>query len=368
MPDKTGPARIIVLVPNLLGADGIATVARQALGALSRRAAGVQAELEVWSLHEVEPPRGADLPTFRLRIAGGNKCRFAGWGLREGLRDQSRTLVIAMHVALAPAALALAMRRAGLALFFHGVEVWRPLRRLETVAVRRARVLMANSEYTAGRFLESNPACAGLEVQVCRLGTPLPPMDADSGGMSERFALIVGRMAAEERYKGHDLLLELWPEIVEEVADARLVVVGDGDDRPRLQQKAGTLGLKNAVHFAGRVSAQQLKRLYRKCSFFIMPSRKEGFGLVFLEAMRFGKACVGAVGAAAEIIEHGVSGFVVDPDDRDRVCQAAVRLFREPELAARMGKAGAERVAALYTESHFRSRFLSLLGMEEGRP
>ena len=86
------------------------------------------------------------------------------------------------------------------------------------------------------------------------------------------------------------------------------LVVGDGSDLSRLQSKAVRLKLGNAVEFAGNVSEERLYAFYRDCSFFVMPSRAEGFGLVFLEAMRAGKPCIGAEGAAAEIIEHGVCG------------------------------------------------------------
>jgi glycosyltransferase involved in cell wall biosynthesis len=93
-----------------------------------------------------------------------------------------------------------------------------------------------------------------------------------------------------------------------------------------------------------------------------MPSREEGFGLVFLEAMRAGKACIGAVGAAAELIEDGVTGFVVDPDDPEQVQKAVVRLFLDPAFAARLGEAGALRWAREFTEDAFAERLRALVG------
>ena len=80
--------------------------------------------------------------------------------------------------------------------------------------------------------------------------------------------------------------------------------------------------------------------LYRRCAFFVMPSREEGFGLVFLEAMRAGKACIGGAGAAAEVIEDGVTGLVVDATEPEQVEKAVVRLFLEPEHARAHGPGG----------------------------
>jgi phosphatidylinositol alpha-1,6-mannosyltransferase len=166
-------------------------------------------------------------------------------------------------------------------------------------------------------------------------------------------------MAAGERYKGHDLLITIWPRVAAEVPGARLMVVGDGDDRARLEARAAPL--EGRVSFIGRVSDEALTALYQQCAFFVMPSRDEGFGLVFLEAMRAGKACIGSVGAAAEIIEDGVTGLVVDPGDPEQLLKAILRLFREPDARGRMGQAGAARVTAQFTEAHFKRRLLGLL-------
>ena len=104
-----------------------------------------------------------------------------------------------------------------------------------------------------------------------------------------------------ERYKGHDQLLEAMTTL----PDARLVVAGDGDDRRRLEEKAAALGLGDRTFFTGFLSEATLAELYRRCAAFVMPSRGEGFGLVYLEAMRAGKPVLAARGSAAEEIVRG---------------------------------------------------------------
>jgi phosphatidylinositol alpha-1,6-mannosyltransferase len=330
------------------GADGIAAVSRLVARALA-------------------PPDPVDV----LALAGaarahrrGRRTRFLAAALRAAAGPPP-SHVVCLHVDLGAAARLVARRRAPLAVYLHGIEAWRRLDRLARWGLAGADVLMANSEHTVRRFRAANPHVAGRPVFVCHPGVaPAPPDGGQCDGAP--FALIVGRMAADERYKGHDLLIDLWPSVASEAPGARLVIAGDGDDRARLEARAAPLG--DAVRFVGRVSDEDLASLYRRCAFFAMPSRDEGFGVVYLEAMRAGKACVGGRGAAAEVIEDEVTGLVVDATARDAVRKAIVRLFLEPETRARMGCAGASRVRARFTEAHFRRRVRSALGLPDTPP
>ena len=139
--------------------------------------------------------------------------------------------------------------------------------------------------------------------------------------------------------------------------DAILAIAGDGDDRPRLEMKARGLNIERSVTFTGRIPDDALAALYARCRFFVMPSRDEGFGLVFLEAMRAGKPCIGGAGAAAEIIEHGVTGLVIDPCNRDQLVTAMLCLYGDQALCARLGSAGRERFLSTFTDHHFQARF-----------
>jgi phosphatidylinositol alpha-1,6-mannosyltransferase len=339
--------RALVVTPGIGGADGIAAVSR-----LVARALDPPGPVAVLALDGAAPaPRPARRPRF---LAAALRAAVAAPPAR----------VICLHVGLGAVARALAGRRAPLAIFLHGVEAWRPLGRLARWAITGAGVLIANSEHTVRRFRAANPDLAGRAVSVCHLGVaPAPASVADGDPAGAPFALIVGRMAAAERYKGHDLLLDIWPGVARDVPGARLVIAGDGDDRARLEARAARLG--DHVRFVGRVSDATLASLYRRCAFFAMPSRDEGFGLVFLEAMRAGRACIGGTGAAAEVIEDEVTGLVVDPGARDAVHKAIVRLFLEPETCERMGCAGAARLAERFTEPQFRRRFRQIIGLPD---
>ncbi len=358
--------QIAYLCPDLHEFGGIGTVSRVALRALESYSAATGCRGQTWSY--AEPTADNPIP----QVAGWKTTGYAHrrksaalmWGLRAGLNDARHTLVVVMHLHLAPVALPMIKRGARMALVLYGSEAWTPFSGLKAACLRRADILIAISAHTVRGFKAANPSFAKSEVVVCPLGVPDEELASDGFVPGEPFALIVSRISAAERHKGHDPLLELWPHVLKRFPAARLMIVGDGDDRVRLQQKAHSLGLDDSVVFLGRVDDATLQKMYRACAFFVMPSsRLEGFGLVFLEAMRAGKACIGGAGAAEEVIVHKETGLIVPAEDREPLLEAVCHLFSNPDLCAAMGRAGRERYARHFTDEAFHDRFLQALGL-----
>jgi phosphatidylinositol alpha-1,6-mannosyltransferase len=325
----------------------------------------------VISLHDPDGlPGGAE--DVEMHGAGSGRRTFLAAAAAVSIRCSPETEIVCSHLHLAPAAALQAWRGARVTVVLCGIESWVRLRKAEAWALERAD-LVAISQHTVTRFKSANPAFASTDVAVCHPGLPAlpgpPDLPAPPGpptlpgppGLSAPPALIVARMSADERYKGHDELLDVWPALLARKPDARLVVAGDGTDRRRLESRAASLGLSHTVTFAGRVGAGELAALYEQCCFLVMPSRDEGFGLVFLEAMRAGKACVGASGAAEEIIRHGVTGLIVEPDKPDDLIAAVFTLFDQPATCARFGAAGRERFLSTFTDASFQARFARVL-------
>ncbi len=351
--------RFILLTTGIRGADGLSTLSRQYLHALAALARQRGAALEVWSLGDAGSD--AEMPSdVRVRAASGSHWRFVWLALRAG-RVSRGSLVVVLHAHLLPVALPLMARGVRVVAVLIGVEVWGTLRPLVRLGLRGAWRVLSISGATRDRFKSAHPEFGNLPVTVCEPSVPPEsPAGAEGSGLvvAGGYALIVGRMSAGERYKGHDVLLDVWPRVRAAVPTAELLVVGTGDDAERLRGKAG-----DGVRFAGGLLASQLAAAYRDAAFFAMPSSGEGFGLVYLEAMRAGKACLAAPGAAEEILRDGVSGVIVDPSDRDGLVDALVRLFRDRAWRERLGGAGRRIVEERFTEAHMIKRLQVGLGL-----
>jgi phosphatidylinositol alpha-1,6-mannosyltransferase len=293
-----------------------------------------------------------------FRTARGGRLRFASFALTDGFLPAADTVVVVMHLQLLPVALPLIWRGARLVIILMGIEAWTPLKPLQKTAIRSAWKIIAISAHTAVRFRIANPWIEEMPITVCYPGVPPRPRVA-AGPFEGRYALIVGRMDSRERYKGHDRLIELWPAVRRTISDAQLIVVGDGDDAPRLRRKAADTC--EAVTFLGRVDEATLAALYRDATFFVMPSSDEGFGLVFLEAMRASTPCIAAFGAAEEIITDGHNGLIVDPDHDDELLGAIVHLFADRQARMRMGAAAARLVNAQFDDAALKRRVCAAL-------
>lgn len=241
------------------------------------------------------------------------------------------------------------------AVFLHGIEAWKPLPARDRDTLSRATLRIANSEFTARAVAAANPGIG--EIVVCPLALPGPVNTSvvKRRDIEESSVLIVGRLASGERYKGHDQLLAAWPLVRQAVPNATLTVAGDGDDAPRLRRLASALGVGDAVRFTGYLSREALEKEYARSAVFAMPSRGEGFGLVYLEAMAHGLPCIGStLDAAREVISEGETGWLVDPDNTPALARAVSELLKSKETRARMGESGRRRVARHFTYDRFR--------------
>jgi len=248
--------------------------------------------------------------------------------VRTALRLSADTkLIICGHVAQLPVAWLASWLRPGLrySLVAHGIEVWRPFTFLQRRALKGAWRVFCVSAFTRAELLKNvrlDPA--RVVVLPNALDPELTPDGIDSVAIttSQPVILTVSRLSSADRYKGIDHLIEAMPAILQAAPGTKLRIVGRGDDRPRLQQLVRDHHVETAVEFAGYVDDRQLRHEFARCTVFALPSQKEGFGLVYLEAMAYGKPCVAAnAGGAPEVITPA-SGLLVPYGDRAALATA----------------------------------------------
>ena len=171
------------------------------------------------------------------------------------------------------------------------------------------------------------------------LDVPLAPMPA----LPLARQRVLGTMSLMEERKGLTYLLDAMPSVLSSRADVVLWMIGDGPLRPSLEKQAAKLGLGNSVRWFGwRTDAFDL---LRQLDLFVLPSIRESFGMVLLEAMALERPVVATeVDGIPEVVENGVSGLLVPAGDSQALSTAILQLLNAPALAARMGKAGHARV------------------------
>lgn len=294
-----------------------------------------------------------------------SKVRFSRAALGAG---PDVALVFAAHANLAPVGW-LVKKRTGarLAVVAWGIDVWERLPLHRRWSLRRADAVLAISRYT-GEQVEKVQGVDAARIclmplalepafwdQAQNIGEARPPSAVPRGST----LLTVTRLIADEGYKGVDTVIQALPQLARAVPGVQYVVVGDGDDRPRLEALGRTLGVADRVHFLGRLEAMapELVGCYASCDVFVMPSSGEGFGVVFLEAMAFGKPVVGgAHGGTPDVIEDGVTGFLVRHGDTERITHVLTTLLRDRGLRQEMGQRARARVQEKFLFAQFAAR------------
>ncbi|HVA80150.1 MAG TPA: glycosyltransferase family 4 protein, partial [Candidatus Binataceae bacterium] len=251
----------------------------------------------------------------------------------------------------------------------YGTEVWHPLPHVRGFGLRHADMVTAIAKFSADRVaMLQRIAPEKIAIIPCALD---PDFSAPGGDLAPRrhpgeppILLTVARLVSPERgeHKGVDTVIEALPAVLAAFPGVRYVIVGDGDDRPRLERLAAHLGVSERVTFAGAVDSALLRTYYEACEIFVMPSRTEGFGIVFLEAMALGKPVIGGNhGGTPEIWADGTAGFLVEHGNAHALAARLCLLMGDSALRARMGAAGRALVAANFGFDRFRQNFGALL-------
>lgn len=164
-------------------------------------------------------------------------------------------------------------------------------------------------------------------------------------GISPPVILFVGRLVKD---KGIGYLLRAFSEVVEEIPNAKLVIVGKGPQEEVLRQLKESLGLPH-VFFIGAIETKLMPNIYAGCDVLVLPSVHEPFGNVVVEAMAVGKPVIGSyVGGIKDTIVHGVTGYHVQPKNCKQLSRFIIRLLEDASLRKKLGKNARKIVLSTY--------------------
>ncbi|MGB9467390.1 MAG: glycosyltransferase family 4 protein [Candidatus Acidiferrum sp.] len=362
---------LIGLFTELNGTGGVQRASRHLAAVLSEFATSRHMDCRLLSLNDTRELHRMSVGGKEFVFTGceRSKARFTATAIRAARRHGK--LVLAGHPNLGPVtqamkAVAPRLRRI---ICTHGMDVWEPLPALRRIALRRANVVLAPSEDTANYVAAQRVPRERIRVLPWALDPEFEaiPANAPQGKLPHgypegRVILTVGRWLANERYKGMDTLITALPRLLTRWPELQLLAVGDGDDRVWLEELAEKNGVNRHVHFLSGLSYAELAACYSACEIFALPSRGEGFGLVYLEAMARGKPVIGgAHGGAPEVIEDGVTGYLVPHGDAAQLATSIEALLADPAMAKKMGERGRQRVEREFRFSVFAKSLKKIL-------
>lgn len=315
--------RVLLLCTDAYGGHGgIALYNRDLAQALALRD-DVEEVIVIPRVMRFEP---RDVPNKVTFVADAAKGRVHYLRALASARRAKPDLVICGHVNLLSVACAIAKHPL---LFVYGIDAWKERSVLQTRLLHRCAAVISISDATRQRLLgwsnyrgPTHLLPNAIHAEEYGIREKRADLVQRYGLEGKRALLTVGRLATEERYKGFDEVLEVLPNLPHDVV---YMIAGGGNDFARLQRKSVQLGVADRVIFTGLFEDGDKADLYALADVYVMPSRGEGFGYVFLEALASGLPVVGSKqDGGAEALLSGELGLLVDPSNPAEI-EAAIR-------------------------------------------
>jgi glycosyltransferase involved in cell wall biosynthesis len=298
--------------------------------------------------HMPNPPEPMPAKLAYIDNAVGGKLRYVVAVLRALHGDRSYDLVVCGHINLVPIAwLVGKILNAPVIMFIHGIDAWQPTRSwVANTLAKKMQLVVAVSNVTAQRFRSwADSATQQLSVLPNAVhaewygpGAKSPVLLARYGLGGKTVLMTLGRLVSAERYKGFDEVLEVMPKLICALPNLAYLIVGDGSDKARLEQKARELGLADRVVLTGNIAEAEKADHYRLADAYVMPSRGEGFGYVLLEAMACGIPVIASkADGTREALRGGELGILVDPNDHLELERAILQAVQRPRSVVPAG-------------------------------
>src|SRR3984893_8964663 len=377
--DELVRPRALILLSETFADGGIQRFNRTFLSACDRLS--VACDVLTFGDSEVSRQRWAAPRSATIRVFDRDKVRFALATFKALLRGGYDFVIIGHVNLLALVTTCILPWRAArprVMLIAHGIEVWTGMEtHLRRRAMARVNLVLSVSRYTRDRIGAQVPELTDDRFTIFphalsetwTEGFASVEHPEVARNLPEKFLLSVTRLDRGDRYKGIVSVIEALAMLAD--TSIHYVVAGRGEDREFLQRTALRFGLQTRVHFIGAVSDGELASLYRKCNAFVLPSGKEGFGIVFLEAMFFGAPVIAArEKGAIDVVRNEETGLTVGYGDTMALATAMERMLSDAGLRAKLREAGRATVLdrGRFTFHAYTGRLAQIFGVPAPQP
>lgn len=276
--------------------------------------------------------------------------------------SQNFDTYIFAHVNLAPIAMLLHLVNPKAKIIFctHGIEIWKKLSFSTEWIMNRSTILTVSS-FSKSELLRYNPKLNDVKIfPNCINMQKSTELFPNPFNIQYFNLLSVTRLSSSEKLKGIDSIIKSLPILIRSIPNIKYTVIGKGDDVKRLQELAKSLQVSSYIDFLGFV--EDINAYYQHCDIFTLPSKKEGFGIVYLEAMQYKKPIIAVnYGGPTDVIIDGETGFLCAYDHEQCLAEKITTLYDDPSLSTRLGEAGYLRLIENFTFEHFSQNLYDVL-------
>lgn len=276
---------------------------------------------------------------------------------------EKKDIIFFGHINLLPLAILNIIINGVKKIFFsiYGIEVWKKFNFLESQFLKKFSFLSI-SNYTKNEFSKNSgvnpkniqifPCCIEIIKNEESIKNPYKQSDFN--------VLTVSRLSSNDTYKGIDHVIQALPLIIKKIPNIKFTIIGKGDDKLRLQKICKKLKVDEYVDFRGYV--EKLDPYYKFCNLFTLPSKNEGFGIVFLEAMQYKKPVLSCnSGGSQDVIKNNETGFHSIYGDLDSINDMILFIYNNKEHATNIGNAGYKHLMQNFTFRNFQDRLEKIL-------
>ena len=276
--------------------------------------------------------------------------------------QKSYDTFIFAHVNLAPLAIFLKILKPNANILFctHGIEIWKKLSKSTEWIMNKSTVLTV-SNFSKNELLKYNPNLKDIRLfPNCIKMQDTSKILNNPYNENEFNILSVTRLSSSEKLKGIDTMIKTLPLLIKEIPNIKYSVIGKGEDTIRLKQIAKELDVEKYIDFLGFVD--DINAYYQYCDLFSLPSKKEGFGIVYLEAMQYNKPVLGVnFGGPTDVIKHNETGYLCEYDNVLEISKYIMKIYTNPSKKNELGNNGYEYFINNFTYTHYQNNLKNIL-------